>query len=427
MAASSGLAAAVEARWQRWTAPHPSVRASIRVRRLRLAANLLLVLMPLSLVFLLAFDLRDLALGRWSDGLLSLAVFVGFAAAYGLVRSPAYRWGVALCVGAPWLVLWSQVWLAPDPTLLYFTVVPVLLGALLLERWPSTLFSLANLVAVAAVPAVLPEAGLAVASQDFYSIFLFLATGSALALVGAGFLDRSVRALDQANARLERAEGFRTRLLNTIAHDLASPLSTIKLQLHMMGQSGEPRARLLRRNVDLVERLVRDVSDLAKLEADELRLEKAPVDLAEAVREVAEGFAQRAAEKGLELQVRAPDSVLVDADRDRIGQVLHNLLSNAVKFTPPGGRVEAEVTTQTGAAQVLVRDTGRGLEPGEVSRLFRPFSQVHDRHEVAERGTGLGLYIAKGIVEAHGGRAWVESAGRGRGSLFAFALPVQAG
>jgi signal transduction histidine kinase len=102
-------------------------------------------------------------------------------------------------------------------------------------------------------------------------------------------------------------------------------------------------------------------------------------------------------------------------------------LTNALKFTPAGGRVVVEAAQEGADAVVRVRDSGRGLAPDEIPRLFKPFSQVHERSEVAERGTGLGLYISKGIVEAHGGRIGCASEGRGSGSTFSFWLPTRTG
>lgn len=105
--------------------------------------------------------------------------------------------------------------------------------------------------------------------------------------------------------------------------------------------------------------------------------------------------------------------------------MLFNLVSKAVKFTPAGGTVRVEGKRTNGDVEVEVRDSGRGLAPDEVGRLFKPFSQVHDPKETKERGTGLGLYICKGIVERHGGRVGVESAGLGHGSTFRFVLPIR--
>jgi signal transduction histidine kinase len=105
-------------------------------------------------------------------------------------------------------------------------------------------------------------------------------------------------------------------------------------------------------------------------------------------------------------------------------QVMGNLLSNALKFTPSGGRVAVQVTVEETRVQVDVTDTGRGLSQDEIARLFEPFSQVHAPGEIKERGTGLGLYISREILERHGGRVWAGSGGRGIGSTFSFVLPL---
>jgi signal transduction histidine kinase len=109
----------------------------------------------------------------------------------------------------------------------------------------------------------------------------------------------------------------------------------------------------------------------------------------------------------------------------RIAQVLFNLVSNAVKFTPRGGRIEVRTSLRAGEVVVEVADTGLGLTPEQESRLFQPFSRVHAETHAA-RGTGLGLYITKGIVEQHGGRLWCHSDGPGLGTTFSFSLPAGA-
>ncbi|MCA1819117.1 MAG: HAMP domain-containing histidine kinase, partial [Halobacteriales archaeon] len=140
----------------------------------------------------------------------------------------------------------------------------------------------------------------------------------------------------------------------------------------------------------------------------------------------AESFQESAHERGVTLTVRASGPVPVEADHERLAQVLSNLLTNALKFTPAGGAVTLRVGAGPGGgAEVAVEDSGRGLTADEAARLFQPFSQVHDPGEVKEPGTGLGLYICKGIVEAHGGRIQVKSAGRAHGSTFTFELPAR--
>jgi len=115
----------------------------------------------------------------------------------------------------------------------------------------------------------------------------------------------------------------------------------------------------------------------------------------------------------------------VRADPVRIGQVLTNLVANAVKFTPRDGHVTVRLANEGQQVRIDVADEGRGLEPAEIARLFQPFTQVHDRAALdpADRGTGLGLFISKGIAQQHGGRIDCASPGRGKGSTFTLWLP----
>jgi signal transduction histidine kinase len=163
---------------------------------------------------------------------------------------------------------------------------------------------------------------------------------------------------------------------------------------------------------------------MAKAEAGMLRIHPQAVDLETVVKTAVTSLLAQARLKGVTLDVATDGPLPLDADAQRVTQVLYNLVGNALKFTPPEGRVMVRASRQRESARVDVVDTGRGLTAEEAARLFRPFVQVHDPAEVQDKGTGLGLFISKQLVEAHGGRIWVESPGRGHGSTFAFELPL---
>jgi histidine kinase len=152
-----------------------------------------------------------------------------------------------------------------------------------------------------------------------------------------------------------------------------------------------------------------------------------PQQLEELVRHAVDSFRATYAEKSVVLEADVTGRMPVKADAQRLTQVLFNFLTNALKFTPEGGRVRVVARADAEQAEVGVHDSGRGLTQREIDQLFKPFSQVHDPKETKEKGTGLGLYICKGIVEEHGGRVWVESDGRGKGSRFAFSVPLAHG
>lgn len=182
---------------------------------------------------------------------------------------------------------------------------------------------------------------------------------------------------------------------------------------------------LLERNINRLARLVQDLLEAARMQSGKIKLALQPVALADLVRDVAASFEAKAQEQGVALDVSAPSPVQAVADASRINQVLFNLVHNALKFTPRGGRVTMRVAREGPLAVIEVADTGLGLTAEQQGRMFQPFSQVHDARSLptAVGGTGLGLYISRGILEQHGGSIGVRSEGRGRGSTFRVELP----
>ncbi|HVL46959.1 MAG TPA: PAS domain-containing sensor histidine kinase [Candidatus Thermoplasmatota archaeon] len=231
--------------------------------------------------------------------------------------------------------------------------------------------------------------------------------------------------------RLKELDEFKTLFINTAAHELGTPLTPIKLQIHVLRASplSEPQdraIRILERNVDRLSRLVGDVLEVAKLQAGRVGIERRPVDLNRVVFEAVESFHEAARQRSIRLEVRLDPDLQVEGDAKRLTQVLFNLLSNAMKFTPDGGLVEVETRRLPGQALVSVRDTGLGFTAEAASRLFQPFSQLHEPDAARRGGSGLGLYVSKGIVDLHGGHLWGESPGPGLGATFRFAVPFAA-
>ncbi|HEX6909399.1 MAG TPA: ATP-binding protein, partial [Longimicrobium sp.] len=227
--------------------------------------------------------------------------------------------------------------------------------------------------------------------------------------------------------RLRHAVQVRDQVLAYVAHDLRSPLGGIGLLAEMLIRApGTEEER--RRSLDdileaarQIDRLIQDLLDASRLEAGRLRLHPAPEAVGPVVREAVRGLGPAAAQAGVELRQDVPEHVpSVLADRDRLLQVLSNLLGNAVKFTPPGGTITLGARPSGGEMVFSVADTGRGIEPADLPRLFDRFWQAE---RTREGGAGLGLAIVRGLVEAHGGRIWVHSQ-PGRGSTFSFTLPL---
>ena len=238
----------------------------------------------------------------------------------------------------------------------------------------------------------------------------------------------TTRRLDQANRELAETHKQRLLLVRMVAHDLANTVSPLRLQGAILETAGSLQQRhkvreVIERAVAKVTRLANDLSTMAKLESGDLKVQLQPADLAESVRQACE--AQRPAfdAKGVALECSAAGGMAANLDKERINQVLDNLLSNALKFTPAGGRVTVTALAEPDAWMVRVADTGLGLTPEQTSRLFQAFSRVHDPG-VAE-GTGLGLFISKGLIDHHHGAIGVESPGPGKGATFWIRLPAQ--
>lgn len=235
------------------------------------------------------------------------------------------------------------------------------------------------------------------------------------------------------NASLYRATqdaiNARDEVLGVVAHDLRNPLSAIHISAQMLRdhlacvEDAEPMVRLIdmiRRSVQRADRLIEDLLDVHRMEVGQLSLESAEVRAAPLVHEVVESQQPLAAGASLELRAEAPDETPpVWADRGRLMQVLENLIGNAVKFTPQGGRITVSVEDHGAAVRFRVADTGQGIAPDQLPHLFDRFWQAE---RTDRRGAGLGLAICKGIVEAHGGRIWAESA-PGAGTTFFFTIP----
>ena len=232
--------------------------------------------------------------------------------------------------------------------------------------------------------------------------------------------------------RLHEIDQVRTQLLNTASHELGTPLTPIKLNLKVLQAAqnpGQPPAvqralTSLDRNVARLEEVVQGVLEAARIQGGTLAMQREPVDLDALLRLEAESMRDRFAQANVRLSVEAASGRKVMADRPLLSKAVRILLDNAAKFTPAGGHVDVESGVDRGSAVVQVRDSGIGIPPLQQARLFLPFSQLHDTMQQTRSGAGIGLYLAKGIVEGHGGRIWVESLGAGKGSTFAFTLPL---
>jgi signal transduction histidine kinase len=184
---------------------------------------------------------------------------------------------------------------------------------------------------------------------------------------------------------------------------------------------------IIRDHAARLARLTEDLLELSRIEAGQLQLEFRPVSVQQLVESCTETASLKAGSKQLELQVNLPEALpAIRGDTNRLQEVLQNLLDNAIQYTPSGGRVEVSAGRAGDEVIVTVADTGIGIPQAEQSRIFERFYRVDAARSREAGGTGLGLSIARHIVEAHGGRIWVESS-VGEGSRFHFSVPAAGG
>jgi signal transduction histidine kinase len=238
--------------------------------------------------------------------------------------------------------------------------------------------------------------------------------------------------LQKANHQLNRLNELKSRFLSIVTHDLRTPLTSIKgysqvltMQKNLPPDQQEHFLKVITHEADHLGGLISDLMDFVSIEAGKLRVERVPSSLTALVDALRNRMAALAEQRKVRFQVdvKTPDLPEVELDKRRIDQVLTNLVTNAFKHTPEGGSVTVEVEKRNGMVRLQVADTGEGIPPGDLPRIFEQFYQV-EAHASKKDGIGLGLSIAKEIVQAHGGEIGVHSDGPGKGSRFWFTLPA---
>ena len=223
--------------------------------------------------------------------------------------------------------------------------------------------------------------------------------------------------------RAERAIELRDELLAIVSHDLRNPLNVVKLAAQLLAERGsDPMVERIGRAAENMDALIGDLLDLAKIESRRFPVSPRTIS-AKALVDEGLSLIEAVAEQRRIRLVASCCEANVCADRPRVLQVLSNLLGNAIKFTPAGGRIRIRVEQNGDWARFSVEDSGPGISPRELPHVFDRYWQGRG---VARQSAGLGLYIAKGIVDAHGGRIWGESE-LGKGTTFHFTLPLSAG
>ncbi len=244
------------------------------------------------------------------------------------------------------------------------------------------------------------------------------------------------RALQHVEARitLEESDRSKNHFLAMLSHELRNPLAPIRNSLFILDRvaPGGEQARhahgVIDRQVVHLTRLVDDLLDVTRISRDKIQLQHERLDVCDVVRRAAEDHRASFTQNGLELKVEVPDAPLwMSGDRTRIAQVIGNLLQNSAKFTEPGGQATLSVEGNANLREAIirVRDTGVGISPEMLSRVFEPFAQADTTLARSKGGLGLGLAMVKGLVELHGGAVSVESEGLGRGAEFTVRLPLE--
>jgi signal transduction histidine kinase len=230
------------------------------------------------------------------------------------------------------------------------------------------------------------------------------------------------------NGELELLERSRRDLVANVSHELKTPITAIRAHLENLADGIEQPDRetmqVMLNQTERLGRLVDQLLDLSKLESGEVPLQLEPMALATATEQVISEFSVGRAMADISLTADVPDNLWVEADQERIHQVLFNLVDNAVRFTPPGGAVTIRAWRDEDRVQIEVHDTGVGVAPEHLPRLFERFYRADPaRSRDDGGGTGIGLAIARSIVEGHGGRITAASQ-PGNGSTFTFDLPA---
>ena len=242
--------------------------------------------------------------------------------------------------------------------------------------------------------------------------------------------------LEEQWARLKRANSFKSEVLGTVAHDLKNPLGVILGRTEMLtdylAMKPVPDAALVqvehirqsaRRLTDMVDSLIAD----AMADALDIAVKHDVFNLCSLVADVAEANRGPAEKKRQVISVSPEPEIMVTGDQERLREAVDNLVSNAVKYSPPGGQIDISLSLEDGEALIRVADSGPGLSPEDLNRLFGRFQRLSAKPTAGESSTGLGLSIAKQIVDLHNGRIFVETPASGRGAIFVIALPADDG
>jgi len=230
---------------------------------------------------------------------------------------------------------------------------------------------------------------------------------------------------------LHQTEQLRRELIGNVTHELRTPLTSIKGYMEGLLDGVLPPTpdtfQQVYHEADRLQRLVNDLQELSRVEAGAFTLHRQFVAIGTVIQRIADRLHPQFDAKDVTLTLHVPENLpSVWADEDRLSQILVNLMGNALQYTPSGGKVTVSANRQGDELHITITDTGVGIPPEHLQHLFTRFYRVDKSRSRAGGGSGIGLTIARHLVEAHGGKIWVHSDGAGKGSTFGFSLPLRA-
>ncbi len=395
----------------------------------RLTLNVLIASLALAVLVLVVSeagmqvdaDTRALLYGMFG-GSMVLAGITGWALARLHRRLPSLRWTILVVAVAAVIVTGGVVATSAGAMVLAPGDLRVVIAALFLGTGLGAIVAISVTGPLTADLRSLADAARRVAAGDL-TVRTEVNRGDEVGELAAS-VDRMVDQLARLEDRRARGEAARRDLLTAIGHDLRTPLASLRAAIEAIEDGVAPGPdRYLRSMGGDVERLrsmVDDLFVLSRLEAGEQRLDRLAVDLLELADGAVEAVTPLAAERGIEVRLTAAGAALGTGDPRAPDRVLRNLLDNAIRHAPDGSIVEVVVELDDGATTVRVRDQGPGFPPGFVAQAFEQFSRADGARDRPGGGAGLGLAISREVVEAHGGRIWIEPSA---GAELAFTLP----
>jgi PAS domain S-box-containing protein len=250
-------------------------------------------------------------------------------------------------------------------------------------------------------------------------------------IIGASKIARDIRARKEAEGQVRDANRRKDEFLATLSHELRNPLAPIRSVAELLKRAEDlaPDLRaastILERQVHHMTHLIDDLLDMSRITAGHVRLQREPLDLSDLLSAAMDSYRSVLESARHEVTFLPPATpVPVEGDRIRLTQVFSNILHNAAKYTPPAGRIRVQVHQESGEAVVSVRDSGVGIPPVMLTYIFEPFARLDRSAESGDRGLGIGLTIAKTLIELHGGRIEAKSEGPNQGSEFIVRLPA---